>query len=150
MYKYHPDGRGFTLNTLWDDGWSTPDEELHPGEACLIGNPTSDVYRLTWQGTVPTGELVRELPAGWSLQALPLPWVGRLDADLACPVQPQEVLARWDAWPAELRFVVRADGQWLDGTTFQPAPAPVIAPGEGFWIWKHAPETWRLVFEPEP
>ncbi len=150
VYKYYPDGRGFTINTLWDDGWSTPDEELLPGEACLIGNPTSDVYRLTWQGTVPTGELVRELPAGWSLQALPLPWIGRLDTDLACPVQPLEILARWDAWPAELRFVVRAEDQWLDGTTFQPAPPPVIAPGEGFWIWKHAPEEWRLVFEPEP
>lgn len=150
VYKYDPDGRGFTINTLWDDGWSTPEEELHVGEACLLVNPTSDVYRLTLHGTVPTGELVRPLPAGWSLQALPLPWVGRLDTDLACPLQPREIIARWDAQTATLRFAVRAEGAWLDRGTFQPVAPPALAPGEGFWIWKHVPEDWRLSFEPEP
>lgn len=150
LYKYYADGRGFTINTLWDDGWTSPDEELQAGEACLLGNPTGDVYRLTLYGAVPTGELVRTLPAGWSLQALPLPWVGRLDADLFCPLRRLEMIARWEALTAQLRFAVFADGRWFDGGTFRSTDAPVLQPGEGFWIYKHAPEEWRLTYEPEP
>lgn len=150
LYKYHPDGRGFTINTLWEDGWTSPDDTFTLGEACLLGNPTSDVYRLTLHGTVPTGEQVRMLPAGWSLQALPLPRVGRLDRELSCPLRPQEMIAHWEARPAGLRFAVFTRDQWLDGGTFQPTQAPELAPGEGFWIYKHAPEAWRVVFDPEP
>jgi hypothetical protein len=149
LYKYYADGRVFTINTLWE-GWTTPDEELLPGEACLLGNPTEDVYRLTFRGAVPTGELRRTLPAGWSLQALPVPLVGKLDRDLHCPFKRLEMVARWDAWTAELGFNVFADGKWFPGAKPVSGPAPEIQPGEGFWIWKEAPEDWAITFEPAP
>ncbi len=149
LYLYHADGRGFTVNTLLGE-WDRPDEEIRPGMACLVGNPTDDVYRLTFHGLVPVGELRRSLPAGWSLQALPLPYTGRLDADLHCPIRDLELIARWDAWPAELRFLAYNRGRWYHGGTTQGAEPPVLHPGEGFWIWKNAPEDWSIRFTPPP
>lgn len=150
LYKYYADGRGFVINTLWEGIWTTPDEELGPGEACLVGNPTDDVYRVTLQGVVPTGNLLRQIPAGWSLQALPLPLEGALDRDLGCPFRRLEMIARWDAWSGELGFSVYADGLWFPEAQPLPGPAPVIGPGEGFWIWKAAPQSWSTRFVPAP
>ena len=47
-------------------------------------------------------------------------------------------------------FNIFADGLWYPGVTLRPGPAPVINPGEGFWIYKFKAETWRMNFTPPP
>ena len=142
VYKYYPDGRGFTINTLFDGAWTERDETLLPGEGALVLNQTDDVYYLTLRGDVATGEIHQPLPANWSLQTAMVPLAGQLDSDFACPFEQLDIVARVDSWSATMVLSVYADGGWVLG------PAPVVQPGEAFWIWKGAPADWSFRFDP--
>lgn len=142
VYKYYPDGRGFTINTLFDGQWTISEETLAPGEGALVLNQTDDVYYLTLQGDVATGEIHHSLPAEWSLQTAMMPLTGQLDRDFGCPLEQLEIVGRMDTWSATMILSVYADGGWVLG------PAPVVQPGEAFWIWKNAASDWSFIFAP--
>lgn len=142
VYKYYPDGRGFTINTLFDGTWTVSEETLAPGEGALVLNQTDDVYYLTLRGDVATGEIHQALPAKWSLQTAMVPLTGQLDRDFGCPFEQLEIVGRMDAWSATIMLSVFADGGWALG------PTPVVQPGEAFWIWKNAATDWSFTFNP--
>lgn len=142
VYKYYPDGRGFTINTLFDGTWTVSEETMAPGEGALVLNQTEDVYYLTLRGDVATGEIHHALPAEWSLQTAMVPLSGQLDSDFGCPFEQLDIVALVDSWSATMVLSVYADGGWVLG------PVPVVQPGEAFWIWKGAPTDWSFRFDP--
>jgi hypothetical protein len=143
VYKYYTDGRGFNVNTFAFGEWLEPQEQIKPGEGVLTINPSDDIYLLGVRGDVATGSFSQQIPAKWSLQTPQLPLSGRLDMDLGCPMSQLDIVAKWKARQGTLDIYIYADGGWLGG-------APVIEPGEAFWIWKTNAVNWSGTFSPVP
>ena len=108
-----------------------------PGEGAVIWNP-GEAFRNTLVGNVIQGELVNELPAGFSLCSSMVPQEGRLTSDLWFPaaygdavffLNPDGSYRRYDYW----------------ATGWHPEE-PVVRVGEAFWSCKLAPTNWVRLF----
>ena len=144
---YRLDGTNYTVSTF--DGiagaWSNPGLELLPGDGFFVRNPSAATFVNTFVGEVLLGTLINPLPAGYSLQADMVPQGGSINSIHEIPGQSGDRI---------YKFAPDADGReaWIE-SAFDPdqnlwLPDLYIGVGEGFMVYKQAPQDWVRIFLP--
>ena len=125
--------------------WSNPNLELLTGDGFFVRNPSGAPFVNTFVGEVLVGTLVNPLPAGYSLQASLVPQSGTLN-------NTHRVSGR--AGDRAYKFVPDDDGAeaWIKSVFDESqnlwVPDFEIGVGEGFMIYKEAPQDWVRIFSP--
>jgi hypothetical protein len=139
VYKYN--GTGYdqsTYDPLFAE-WDPPTMALTPGEGAFIKAATA--FKLTLVGEVSTGNLVNQIPAGFSIRSSQVPQAGKLVADLKYVPAANDVVYQFkldgsgynqSQWDADFQ-------EWSGGE-------PTIRVGESFFIKKQAAGTWNRTF----
>lgn len=139
VYKFN--GAGYdqsAYSTLFGE-WDTPGLTLLPGEGAFV--KALSPFTLTLVGEVSTGNLVNQIPAGFSIRSSQVPQAGKLVADLKyTPVDNDTV------------YQFKADGSgynqsaWSDLFQEWDNGEPTIKVGESFFIKKVAAGSWNRTF----
>ena len=143
VYRYTnaPAGNGYIVNdytTLF--GWTDPKMSMAPGEGVFVWLPPGPDFANVFIGDVMQGQLVTELPAGFSMIGSKVPQAGKLAINLEFPPS-----ADGDT---VFQYYV-GFGYWTsyyDLEGWQPAE-PTIAVGEAFWIEIEPGKTWVRNFD---
>jgi hypothetical protein len=85
---YKMDGNGFRANNYFN-GWSDPDMTIAMGEAFFVHNATSTPATITITGSLAVGQLMTQIPEGFSAFGSMIPLSGQLytifDASFSAP-----------------------------------------------------------------
>lgn len=142
LYEYDPEA-GYSINSREFDEWFDPGQRVEPGRGYYLLTPTGFAPDLTLAGDLPRGDLSRTLPAGWSIQGLPLPFEGVVDEDFFLPLDPLDMVAFWRPATWSLNVFVN----WGIGWEGNPPTAHL---GEGFWVYRSSPAEWHLRYDDPP
>lgn len=115
--------------------WSNPNETLGPGEGALILNPVDSEIRLRLLGEVVTSSPPMSIHQGMSMRSSILPMAGRLDTDLAFPIDEGDVISLYSS--GEEKYIEHRfeNGKWK-------GEPPFVRICEAFWIAKNASAIW--------
>jgi hypothetical protein len=144
---YRLDGTNYAVSTFdaMAGAWSNPALELLPGDGFFVRNPSGAAFINTFVGEVLIGTLVNPLPAGNSLQADMVPQGGSINSIHRVPGQSGD---------RAYKFAPAPDGTegWIesafDTDLNQWVPDLFIQVGEGFMVYKQAPQDWVRIFSP--
>ena len=131
IYKYN--GSGFDSSVYF--GFWSPDMTLIPGEGVFYNNGGAS-NTVTFTGTVSTGSLTNDIPAGFSIRSSQVPQSDTLE-NMGFPAQIGDTI-----------YFYR-NGGYVSSVYFgffSPAAQPAV--GEAFWVNTTAGASWTRTFNP--
>jgi hypothetical protein len=126
-----------TKNTFTNGKWTYPADTLLPGEGALFLNPSNNPVFARFVGEVPQKVQTVPLQPGTTIRSSPLPLAGRLDTDLAFPIEAGDVISLYSNQDGKYHELKFTDNGWL-------GEPPNLRLGEAFWIAKNTPALWSL------
>jgi hypothetical protein len=145
LFKGFPDGtvlakydslvHRMTDNTVKAGHWTNPAEKLLPGEGAILFNPTFDYKVFSFVGDVSLQSALTPIPAGFSIRSYPGPHPGRLDTELAFPIDEGDEVHVFDRDRQTYALHTYSAKAWA------PEP-PIVGVGESFWVTKKTPGNW--------
>jgi hypothetical protein len=135
LSKYDTNLVSLSNNVFKAGKWLKPEDTLTPGEGAIVFNPTNEFKTIHFSGEVLQGKLTNPIPAGFSIRGSMLPLPGRLDADLAFPLNEGDVVHVFNRDQQKYIIYNYPSKEWTNNP-------PVLAAGESFWVGKTAPANW--------
>jgi hypothetical protein len=123
------------------DPVSERNQTIMPGQGVFVKNNTTANQTVTFVGEVPQGNLVVNIPAGFSIVSSPVPQAGKVTPDLAFVPGNGDQLYFWNK--TQQKYSIHT----YDATFGEYDVAlPTLDVGEAFFIRKNAAGTWTRNF----
>jgi len=140
VYKFDATSQGYTSVSylgFWNPPSAANAMTLVPGEGVFIKNPATTNFTITFVGSVPSGNLVNSIPAGYSIVSSQVPQSGLLQTDLSYPVSLADKVYLYDSVNG---YSVRTYiGFWNGGE-------PQVSVGQAFFSFKTSAANWNRNF----
>ncbi|MFN0069626.1 MAG: hypothetical protein ACKVYV_18570 [Limisphaerales bacterium] len=138
-FVYTWTGTQFLISAFELGEWTNPTADVGPGKGAFVLNRGSAV-NVTFVGEVPQGSLQTAYTAGFNMVASKVPQAGNLQTVLGFVPGEGDTVLTWSVANQKYNLFTYEFGEWA------PAPGPVLAVGEGFFLNAKAAGSWNRTF----
>lgn len=136
LYKFNNATGSYALNSFELGEWSSPNDELLPGDGAFIQSPSK--FTVTFVGEVKQGALSNPVPKGFSIKSSMVPQAGHLEKDLGYKPGDGDTAYFYRNATGAYDLAAYELGDW--------SAAPNVAVGEAFFLNAVAATDWKRDF----